>query len=415
MMQRWLKRRDVRKFFGNRLAVFSLVLVGIYVLTAILVSGFGLVPRTDCFQIVGPKSSAPPFMGQPDAEERVRRAEFYVNRLQNGLEQHQKWLRRQRSQTGQPSNEAERISLATVLNDIGLGQLRVVDKPADDLQASLDEAWDLYDELESQRITDTPETLQQIARLEAIVAGLFQPLRGRAAMRRFIEILLGTDNQGRSIFLRALYSIGVAMQVGVVVGLVSVVIGSILGGAAGYFGGVVDTVITWLFTTFSSIPSLVLLVLLAYMFTGSRFEGTLVPLYIAFIATYWIGPCRQIRGETLKIKQLEYIQAAQALGLGRARILVRHILPNAVHLMLINFSLLFIGAIKGEVILTYLGLGLKPGAGTSWGIMISQARPEVIQGFFWQIGAATFFMFVLVLAFNILSDALQDAFDPKSL
>ena len=105
------------------------------------------------------------------------------------------------------------------------------------------------------------------------------------------------------------------------------------------------------------------------------------------------------------------MQAAQALGASRWRILTRHIIPNTSHLMFINMSLLFIGAIKGEVVLTFLGLGLKNGA--SWGIMISQSKPEVVAGFFWQIGAATFFMFVLVLAFNVLTDALQDAFDPK--
>ena len=206
-------------------------------------------------------------------------------------------------------------------------------------------------------------------------------------------------------------SIEVAIKIGLVVAFFSVLIGSLLGTAAGFYGGWVDHAVTWAFTTFSSIPTLVLLVLLAYMFTGSTFEGTLIPMYIAFSATYWIGPCRVIRGETLKLRELEYVQAATALGYSRPYIVVRHILPNASHLMLINFSLLFIAAIKGEVILTYLGLGIKNG--TSWGIMIEQSRPEVINGFFWQIGTATVLMFGLVLAFNILSDALQDAFDPK--
>ncbi len=415
MIRRMFKRRDVRKFLGNWLAVFSLILVGIYVATAVAVSGFGLVPREDCFKIVGPTSSRPELLDQADANERMRQADFRISRIEKGLKQFDKWLKRQRASGATPSAEEEKESFETILNDIALGELRVAPKSPDQLQDEVDAAWDIFDELESETLTNSPEVLARLDELDAITAGFFQPLTGRAALRRNIETLLGTDNQGRSIFLRALYSIGVAMKVGVIVGFVSVIIGSVLGGAAGYFGGVVDAVITWMFTTFSSIPSLVLLVLLAYMFTGSQFEGTLVPLYIAFIATYWIGPCRQIRGETLKIKQLEYVHAAQALGLNRFRILLKHILPNTIHLMLINFSLLFIGAIKGEVILTYLGLGLKPGAGTSWGIMISQARPEVIQGFFWQIGTATFFMFVLVLAFNILSDALQDAFDPKSL
>ena len=129
--------------------------------------------------------------------------------------------------------------------------------------------------------------------------------------------------------------------------------------------------------------------------------------------TFWIGPCRVIRGETLKLRELEYVQAAKAAGFSRPYIMFKHILPNASHLMLINFSLLFIGAIKSEVILSFLGLGVKKGP--SWGIMISQARQEVVNGFFWQIGAATAFMFVLVLAFNVFTDALQDALDPKSV
>ena len=162
---------------------------------------------------------------------------------------------------------------------------------------------------------------------------------------------------------------------------------------------------------FDQIPYLVLLAVLAMLFIGSPFEGTLIPLYVAFGLTYWIGPCRVIRGESMKIKELEYVQAATAIGFGRFYILLRHIIPNTSHLMFINFSLLLIAAIKGEVILTFLGLGLKQGA--SWGIMIRDSAQQVVNDNFWQIGAATFFMFLLVLAFNIFTDALQDAFDPK--
>jgi len=204
------------------------------------------------------------------------------------------------------------------------------------------------------------------------------------------------------------------MQVGFITALIAVFVGSLLGTAAAYFGGWVDHLVTWLFTTFSSIPYLVLLVLLAYVFSGwPMFNQSLVPLYVAFSATFWIGPCRVIRGETMKLKELEYIQAAQAVGFGRIYIMIRHILPNAAHLMLINFSLLFVAAIKSEVILTFLGLGVKDQP--SWGVMIAHSKSEVLNGFFWQIGTATVFMFVLVLAFNILSDALQDVFDPKHL
>ncbi len=255
------------------------------------------------------------------------------------------------------------------------------------------------------------ETGERIDAIEAQVATFYPHPDGVRGLVYGFKTLLGTDRQGRSILIRALYSSKIAVQVGFIVGLISVIFGSLLGAAAAFYGKFVDSAVNWLFSVFTSIPSLVLLVVLAFAFTDSPVDGTLIPLYVAFCVTYWIGPCRVVRGETMKIKELEYVQAATAIGFGRFYILLKHIIPNTIHLMFINFSLLFIGAIKGEVILTYLGLGVKQG--TSWGIMIRQSIPEVPNGNFWQIGGATFFMFVLVLAFNIVSDALQDAFDPK--
>ncbi|GAB5495194.1 MAG: hypothetical protein Phyf2KO_02740 [Phycisphaerales bacterium] len=258
-------------------------------------------------------------------------------------------------------------------------------------------------------------SLPYVIRGEEVVERLYPEPSGFDGFAFNFRQMLGTDRQGRSILIRSLYSAKIAIQVGVVVGFTAVLFGSILGAAAAFFGGWVDHVVAWLYSTFSSIPQLVLLAVLSFMFLSDALAGFrgLPSLYFAFAMTYWIGPCRVIRGEAMKIKELEYVQAATAIGFGRFYILMRHILPNTLHLMFINFSLLFIGAIKGEVILTFLGLGLPLGSGASWGIMISQAKAEVITGFFWQIGAATFFMFVLVLAFNIVSDALQDAFDPK--
>ncbi len=257
--------------------------------------------------------------------------------------------------------------------------------------------------------------MQFVEQAEVVIDEIYPEPKGFDGVAYKTRQLLGTDRQGRSIFLRTLYSAKIAIQVGVVVGFTAVLFGSILGAAAAFFGGWVDHLVAWLYSTFSSIPQLVLLAVLSFMFLSDALSGFrgLPSLYFAFAMTYWIGPCRVIRGEAMKIKELEYVQAATAIGFGRFYILMRHILPNTMHLMFINFSLLFIGAIKGEVILTFLGLGLPLGSGASWGIMISQAKAEVVSGFFWQIGAATFFMFVLVLAFNILSDALQDAFDPK--
>lgn len=269
----------------------------------------------------------------------------------------------------------------------------------------------IYEAVEERLTVITQEIDSKLDDIEPIVSELYPMPTGIEGALYKMRLLLGTDRQGRSILIRTLYSAKVAIQVGVVVSLIAVGFGSLIGAAAGYFGGIADHLVIWLYSTFSSIPYLVLLVVLAFMFTGSKVEGTLIPLYVAFCLTYWIGPCRVTRGEALKLKALDYVQAANALGASKGRILMRHIIPNTAHLMFINISLLFIGAIKGEVVLTFLGLGLKDGA--SWGIMIDQSKAEVVSGFFWQIGAATFFMFVLVLAFNIFTDALQDAFDPK--
>ncbi len=270
-----------------------------------------------------------------------------------------------------------------------------------EIQGAIDTAGDGIDAAVNAKLADIEPILAELYPMPAGINGIIYKFR----------IMLGTDQQGRSIMLRALYSAKIAIQVGLIVSFCAVLFGSIVGAAAGYFGGMIDHLVIWLYSTFSSIPYLVLLVVLSFMFTGSPLEKTLIPLYVAFSLTFWIGPCRVTRGEALKLKSLDYVQAAQALGASKARILLKHIIPNTSHLMFINSSLLFIGAIKGEVVLTFLGLGLKEGV--SWGTMISQSKPEVVSGFFWQIGAATFFMFVLVLAFNILTDALQDAFDPK--
>ena len=219
--------------------------------------------------------------------------------------------------------------------------------------------------------------------------------------------------------LKALYSTRIAFQIGFVVAIAAVIVGTLLGAAAGFYGGWVDYIVMYVVSMLSSVPSLVLLGVLVYMFQGSEWFDNpaerpglaLVPVYAAMGMTFWVSTCRVIRGEVMKIKSLEYVQAATAIGFGRLYVLFRHVIPNTAHLMFINFALLFIGAIKSEVILSFLGLGVK--GQPSWGIMISQGKDDVATLFFWEVGAASVFMFGLVLAFNILTDALQDAFDPR--
>ncbi|GJM18068.1 MAG: hypothetical protein DHS20C14_02810 [Phycisphaeraceae bacterium] len=342
--------------------------------------------------------------GQTDTDEAFNRQED----VSFGLEEIAEQIETFQANTGadNPMSAIDAQELLDVATDIF---------DAEDIASS-----PLYDKALIDRVTaaaaESRETLDarlgaEVDTLRPIINELFPEPEGLASAMNSFRLSLGTDRQGRSILIRALYSAKIAIQVGVVTALIAVGFGSVLGAAGAFFGGWVDHLVNWLYSMFTSIPYLVLLAVLAMLFLGSKFEGTLIPLYVAFALTYWIGPCRVTRGEAMKIKELEYVQAATAIGFGRFYILIRHILPNTAHLMFINFSLLLIAAIKGEVILTFLGLGLKQGA--SWGIMIRDSAQQVVNDNFWQIGAATFFMFLLVLAFNIFTDALQDAFDPK--
>lgn len=217
---------------------------------------------------------------------------------------------------------------------------------------------------------------------------------------------LGTDIFGRSVAKKVIHGTQVAMSVGLVSSLIAIPIGVSLGATAGYFGGKIDELIVWFYTTFSSIPGIMLLMSIAFILGKG-----ITTVYIALGLTSWVGLCRLIRGEVLKHKDREYVQAANAIGAGHARKLIKHILPNVTHIIIINTSLQFQIAIKSEVILSYLGLGVS--GQPSWGTMIDDAKLELARDVWWQLAGATLAMFVVVLAFNILGDALRDALDPK--
>lgn len=220
------------------------------------------------------------------------------------------------------------------------------------------------------------------------------------------EHLFGTDIFGRDVFQKILRGTQIAMSVGVAAALISIPIGVILGALAGYFGGWVDDFITWLYTTVSSIPNIMLLISITMILGKGLFA-----VYIALGATSWVTLCRLIRGEVMKHKEREYVQAASAIGGGHSRKLFRHILPNVTHIVIINTSLQFQIAIKSEVILSYLGIGVQ--GEPSWGTMIDDAKLELSRGVWWQLAGATLAMFLIVLAFNLLGDALRDSLDPK--
>ncbi|MGI2298428.1 ABC transporter permease [Candidatus Cardinium hertigii] len=216
----------------------------------------------------------------------------------------------------------------------------------------------------------------------------------------------GTDILGRSVLAKVLHGTEVAMSVGCIVALGAVLMGAILGIVAGYFGGMVDTCVVWLYTVVTAIPTIILLMVIALVL-GKGMQT----ICIALVATEWTETCRLIRGEVIRHKSREYIQAASAIGASSARKIFVHLLPNILPLTIYQFSLVFQTSIKHEVILSYLGIGIqnKP----SWGIMINDAKTGLLRGIWWELFFSTIAMFLLVFVFNILADTLRDLLDPK--
>lgn len=237
------------------------------------------------------------------------------------------------------------------------------------------------------------------------------------------SLWLGTDFLGRSVLWRFLYGARVALTVAVLASLVSIVVGTVLGLVAGYFGRWVDALIVWLFSTVNSIPGILLVLALAFVLKdqtiGLRWLGIerelplvgVPTIVLALGLTSWVGLCRYVRGETLKLRERDYVAAATAVGVGHAGILFRHILPNVTHLVIIDLSLGLGAFVQAEVILSFLGLGVTDQP--SWGRMIDDAKLELLKGVWWQMASATVAIFVFSLCVNIVGDALRDALDPR--
>lgn len=234
----------------------------------------------------------------------------------------------------------------------------------------------------------------------------------------------GLDIEGRSVLWQVCYGTRIALLIMICTSALSISIGTVLGLLAGYFGGWVDDLITWLYSTVSSVPWLLLVIAMAYVIQNLQSVnsesalgrlcdelGGLPTVVIALGLTDWVGLCRLIRGEVIKLRDQDFVVAARAMGLRGRRIMMRHILPNTFHIVLITFSLSSVGYVQAETVLAFLGLGIttKP----SWGKMIDDSRLELLQGVWWQFAAATVAIVVLCLALNVLGDALRDALDPK--
>ena len=239
--------------------------------------------------------------------------------------------------------------------------------------------------------------------------------------------VLGTDKVGQDVLYLALKSIRTGLIIGTVTTLVTLPLALLLGIAAGYLRGWVDDVIQYVYTVLSSIPSVLLIAAAVLMMqvaidthphwfdnSASRADLRLVFLCLILGVTSWTGLCRLLRGETLKLREMEYIQAAQAFGVSSMRILTRHIMPNVMHIVLISLVMDFSGLVLAEAVLSYVGVGVDPSM-ISFGTMINGARLELGREpmVWWALAAAFGFMLVLVLAANLFADAVRDAFDPR--
>jgi peptide/nickel transport system permease protein len=239
--------------------------------------------------------------------------------------------------------------------------------------------------------------------------------------------VLGTDKVGEDVFYQTLKSIRTGLVIGTLTTLIMLPMAILFGILAGFFQGWIDDVIQYIYTTLNSIPGVLLiaasiLMVQVYManheeeFTSVVVRADMRLLFLCMIlgVTSWTGLCRLLRAETLKLREMEYVKAAEALGVKQGAILLRHILPNVMHIVLISVVLDFSALVLAEAVLSYINIGVDPTT-YSWGNMINGARLEMAREpvVWWSLAAAFAFMFVLVLAANLFADVVQDAFDPR--
>jgi peptide/nickel transport system permease protein len=239
--------------------------------------------------------------------------------------------------------------------------------------------------------------------------------------------LFGTDKVGEDVFYQALKSIRTGLVIGTLTTLMMLPAAVLLGIMAGYFRGWVDDLIQYLYTTLNSIPGVLLiaaaiLMLQIYMSNHAEDFNTLIEradtrlLFLCIIlgVTSWTGLCRLLRGESIKLREVDYVQAAAAFGVGHFQVITRHILPNVLHIVLIAVVLDFSALVLAEAVLSYINIGVDPTM-NSWGNMINSARLEMAREpiVWWSLMAALLFMFTLVLSANLFSDVVRDAFDPR--
>jgi peptide/nickel transport system permease protein len=229
-----------------------------------------------------------------------------------------------------------------------------------------------------------------------------------AAQERRATLPFGADKWGHDIVKKTIKGSETSIIVGFAAALLATVLGTLFGALSGYYGKWVDDGFNWFYSVFTSVPYLLLILAVAAVLQQ---KGVLTIVLILGL-TGWTGVYRLIRAEYIKHKGREYVMAADAIGASNASRMLWHVFPNVSHVALVQMSILSVGFIKSEVILSFLGFGVPVGV-ASWGSMLNEAQNELILGRWWQLSAATAAMAVLVTAFSIFTDALRDALDPK--
>lgn len=236
------------------------------------------------------------------------------------------------------------------------------------------------------------------------------------------QFIMGTDTTGRDIFARIIHGGQISLFVGVTSVIVSVTLGTLIGGLAGFFGGWVDSILMRFTEAMLSIPQLFLLIVLGKFigrdidtitFMGQTFSGSVLIVIFVIGLTSWMGLSRIVRANVLSLKEMDYVSVSKSLGSSNIRTFFKHLIPNTMGVIIVATTLGLAGAILSEAYVSFLGLGIQPPT-ASWGNLLTSAQSFISQGSWWMWVFPSIFIVLTILCVNLIGDGLRDAFDPRS-